>query len=151
MVFPALSETWEAFPTGDDAAMTLLDRGHGGDGAWRALRILVVEGDALIQMLLCETLLSMGHQVCGTAFTETEAVEAAARLRPELMIVDARLARGGGGVAAVERVLADRWTPHIFVSGAKLASATLHPRAVTLQKPFQDRDLADAIARAMAD
>jgi chemotaxis response regulator CheB len=115
----------------------------------RALRILVVEDDALIQMLVCETLVSMGHEICGAAFSEAEAIEAAAASRPDIMIVDANLGRGSG-ITAVGRILADRWTPHVFVSGAKLASEALHPRAVTLQKPFQDHDLARAMARALA-
>ena len=121
-----------------------------GDGAVpRALRVMVVEDDALIQMLVCETLVSMGHVVCAAAATEAEAVEAAARALPDLIIVDAHLARGSG-VAAMSRILAERWTPHVFVSGAKLAGETLHPRAVTLQKPYQDHELGRAMARAMA-
>ena len=115
----------------------------------RALRILVIEDDALIQMLVCETLVSMGHEICAAAATEAEAVEAAARSRPDLMIVDAHLAKGSG-VAAVGRILAERWTPHVFVSGASLPRDSLHPRAVTLQKPFQEHDLARAMAKALA-
>jgi len=38
------------------------------------LRILVVEDDALLQMLMCETLTCMGHEVCAVAATEAEAV-----------------------------------------------------------------------------
>ena len=121
-----------------------IDRGS----AHRALRILVVEDDALIQMLVCETLVSMGHEICATASAEAEAVDAAARARPDLMIVDAHLGRGSG-VAAVGRILADRWTPHVFVSGDKLSREGLHPRAVVLQKPYQDHDLAKAMARAL--
>jgi CheY-like chemotaxis protein len=116
----------------------------------RALRILVIEDDALIQMLMCETLISMGHRICATAATEAQAVEAAARSQPDLMIVDAHLAQGNG-VTAVNRILTERWTPHVFVSGDSLLAGTLHPRAVTLQKPFQEHDLARAMALALAE
>lgn len=126
-------------------------KGDGKNGVRdsRVLRILVIEDDALIQMLVCETLISMGHEVCAAVRTEDEAVQAAARWRPDLVIVDAHLA-GGSGIAAMGRILADRWTPHVFVSGARLASASLDPRAVILQKPYQDHDLARAMARALA-
>src|ERR1700719_4544619 len=59
----------------------------------KALRVLVIEDDALIAMLLSELLAGMGHDVCATAATEADAVTAATRHRPDLMIVDARLGR----------------------------------------------------------
>ena len=40
----------------------------------KALRVLVIEDDALIAMLLSELLAGMGHDVCATAATEAEAV-----------------------------------------------------------------------------
>ena len=48
----------------------------------KALRVLVIEDDALIAMLLAELLAGMGHDVCATAATEAEAVIAAARSKP---------------------------------------------------------------------
>jgi DNA-binding response OmpR family regulator len=70
----------------------------------KALRVLVVEDDALIAMLLGEMFPSMGHDVCATAATEAEAVSAATRYHPDLMIVDAGLGRGSG-VSAMEEIL----------------------------------------------
>jgi CheY-like chemotaxis protein len=52
------------------------------------LCILVVEGDALIGMLLEEMVVGLGHGVCGVVTTESDAVSAAARYRPHLMLVD---------------------------------------------------------------
>jgi CheY-like chemotaxis protein len=51
----------------------------------KALRVLVVEDDALIVMLLSELLVGMGHDVCAIAGTEAEAVSAATRYDPDLM------------------------------------------------------------------
>jgi len=62
----------------------------------KALRVVVIEDDALIAMLLTEMLAGMGHDVCATAATEAEAVSAATRYDPDLMIVDAGLGRGSG-------------------------------------------------------
>src|SRR2546423_15643612 len=72
----------------------------------KALRVLVIEDDALIAMLLAELLACMGHDVCATAATEAEAVSAAARSRPDLMIVDAGLGRGNGVVAGADIIRA---------------------------------------------
>ncbi len=40
----------------------------------KPLRILVVEDDALIAMVLGELLTAMGHEVCDTAATQADAV-----------------------------------------------------------------------------
>jgi two-component system, response regulator PdtaR len=72
--------------------------------AQRSLRVLIVEDDAIISMLLAELLAELGYDVCATAATEAEAVAAAIRDKPDLMIVDARL-RGGSGVSAVAEIL----------------------------------------------
>ena len=66
----------------------------------KRLRIVVVEDDALVGMLLAETLVEMGHEVFEIVATEAEAVAAAARHKPDLMIVDVRL-REGNGVCAI--------------------------------------------------
>ena len=113
-----------------------------------ALRILVVEDDSVIGFLLSEMLAEIGHEVCGVARTENEAVEAACRMKPDLMIVDASLAAGtGAGVMA--RVLSTGPMPHVFMSGLP-AAPTLHG-AVSLLKPFSQDALMRGIATSMAD
>ncbi len=113
-----------------------------------ALRILVVEDDALIGMLLAEMLEGMGHHVSPVAATEADAVTAAARYRPDLMIVDARLG-AGSGISAVEEILRNGPVPHVFVSGDTSRIQALRPDAVVLQKPFREAALVQAIQRAL--
>ena len=114
----------------------------------RALRILVVEDEAVIAMLLAEVLSGMGHGVCAIETTEADAVAAAVRCRPDLMIVDARLG-DGCGISAVEKMLRAGFVPHLFVSGDALRVQVRRPGAVVLQKPFLESDLARAIQRAL--
>jgi CheY-like chemotaxis protein len=113
-----------------------------------ALRVLVVEDEAVIAMLFAEVLTGMGHDVCAIESTEADAVAAAVRYRPDLMIVDARLG-DGSGVSAVEEILRTRFVPHVFVSGDTLRDQALSPGAVVLQKPFVESDLVRAIQRAL--
>lgn len=113
-----------------------------------ALRILIVEDEALIGLLFADLLGSMGHNVCAVAANEIDAVAAAARYLPDLMIVDVRLGLGSG-LAAVAEILRARFIPHVFVSGDPSAVHTLRPDAVTLQKPFFASDLTRAIQRAL--
>ena len=112
----------------------------------KPLRILLVEDDASIGILLAEMLDEMGHVVSGIEATEAGAVRAALRDRPDLMIVDARL-REGSGVAAIETILRIAPIPHILMSGDRLPSGRTH--AVTLRKPFMYRDLVHAMGRAV--
>jgi len=115
----------------------------------RALRILVAEDNAVIGALLAEMLEGMGHNVCAIAATEADAVAAAVRCRPDLMIVDVRLG-DGSGVAAVEKIRRAEFVPHLFVSGDISRIRVLRPGAVVVQKPFHERDLARAIQRALS-
>jgi two-component system, response regulator PdtaR len=125
---------------------TLSEKSRGAEPA--ALRILVIEDNALIAMLLEATLSDMGYAVCAVEATETGAVAAAALHRPDLLIVDAGLSEGSG-VSAVDRILRDGFVPHVFVSGADLKPEMLDSRAVRLTKPYDQRALVTAIQRAL--
>jgi CheY-like chemotaxis protein len=114
-----------------------------------AFRVLVIEDDALIAMLLAELLASMGHDVCATAASEAEAVSAATRYDPDLMIVDAGLGRGSG-VSAVEEILRAGPLAHLFVSGDAERVRRRRPDAIVVRKPFREAELARAIDVALA-
>lgn len=113
------------------------------------LRILLVEDELLIAMLLTELLEGLGHEVSEVEVTQSGAVLSAARSRPDLMIVDSHL-REGSGVAAVSEILTAGFMPHIFISGDPLHGQNLHPSAIVVEKPFDDTTLITAIDRAMA-
>ena len=110
-------------------------------------RILVVEDDAIIGLLLAETLASLGHDVCAVEATEAGAVAAAALHRPDLMIVDVSLA-DGSGIAAMKQINRAAPVPHLFMSG-HTRHVAIHG-AVLLTKPFRETDLVQAIGRALA-
>jgi two-component system, response regulator PdtaR len=114
----------------------------------KVLRVLVVEDEILIGMLLADALGAMGYDVCAIEATETGAVAAAARCKPDLMIVDARLG-DGSGVSAVEEILRTGWIPHVFISGETATIQALRPDAIVIQKPFRDMDLNRAIQRVL--
>ena len=112
-----------------------------------AVRILIVEDDAAIGPLLAETLVGLGYEVCGVETTEAGAVSAAARHRPDLMIVDVNLA-GGSGLAATACIARVAPVPHLFMSGHTRQADM--PGEILLTKPFRVADLAQAIGRALA-
>jgi two-component system, response regulator PdtaR len=114
----------------------------------KALRVLLVEDDTMISMLLAEMLEEMGYDVCAIEATVAGAVTAAAQYRPDLMIVDGRLG-DGSGVLAVEEILRTGFVPHVFISGNISRVQALRPGAVVLQKPFNEAELTRAIQRAL--
>jgi CheY-like chemotaxis protein len=115
----------------------------------QSLRIFIVEDDALIALLLEDVLGEMGHEVCGSESGEGEAIAAALRCKPDLMIVDEHLGQGSG-MAVVDAVLRNGAVPHLFVSGDARRIRALRPDAIVIEKPFFEVDLARAIQRAMA-
>ncbi len=115
----------------------------------RALRVLVIEDNALIGLDLADMLTDMGHDVCGIEATEPDAVASAARSHPDLMLVDAGL-RLGNGLSAMKAILRAGFVAHIFMSGHVLPREEMSPRAVVLQKPFAADELRVAIGRALA-
>jgi CheY-like chemotaxis protein len=111
-------------------------------------RILIVEDDALMAMILEELPAAMGHEVCDTSATQTDAVAAAARLKPDLMIVDGAL-RQGNGVSAVEGITRTGPLPHVFLSGDGGRISAARPDSIVVRKPFRLNELSKAIDTAM--
>jgi CheY-like chemotaxis protein len=114
----------------------------------KALRVLVVEDDALIGLLLGELLAGMGHKVCAIAATEADAVSAAIRYRPDLIVVDAGLGRGSG-ISAIDEILRAGSLAHVFISGDADMVRAHRPEAVILKKPFWKAELVKAIEVAL--
>ncbi len=114
-----------------------------------AQRVLVIEDDAIIGMLYEDLLAEMGHGMCAIATTAADAVAAAAKYKPDLIIADASL-RDGSGVAAVQEILRSGLVSHLFVSGDPAGVRILMPSAIIVQKPFLDSDLTRAIQNALA-
>jgi CheY-like chemotaxis protein len=110
------------------------------------LRVLLVEDDAIIGALLAELLSLLGHDVCAIVQTEADAVAAAARYEPELILVDVTL-KQGDGVSAMRRISATSAASYVFMTGT--GRHDIPVGAVILQKPFLEADLLRALTQAM--
>ncbi len=108
----------------------------------------MAEDDPIIGVLLGDVLVGLGHEVCAIVDTEAETIESALTLKPDLMIVDARLG-AGSGPEAVARILDHVYIPHIFISGDVTTLRRLGLHAVVLEKPFNEADLHGAISLAI--
>ncbi|MGY2736893.1 response regulator [Sphingomonas sp. UYP23] len=108
-------------------------------------RIVIVEDDVLIAMDLADLLIAMGHEVCAIVSSESEAVAAATRWKPNLMIVDANLSEGSG-VSAMREILARGFVAHLYITGDPVQLLKVVPDAVVVAKPFNMRGLATGMA-----
>jgi DNA-binding NarL/FixJ family response regulator len=81
------------------------------------MRVLIVEDDPLAAIHLAEMVSDFGHQACGTAATVREAVEQADASRPDVALMDLRLARGDNGIEAARLLQQRHGLRCIFVSG----------------------------------
>jgi len=116
-------------------------------------RILIVEDESLIALDLSRRLPKMGYQVCATVATGEEAVEHAARLQPDLVLMDICLRGAMDGIAAAAAIRAHGDVPVVFLTANSdemtIGRAKLSHPASFLLKPFKERELHIGIDMAL--
>jgi CheY-like chemotaxis protein len=112
-------------------------------------RVLVVEDELMIRMLLEGMLTDLGHTVAAEAGGIDDAVAIAKKGAFDVAVLDVNL--NGQPVTPVVEILIERRVPFIFASGYGLRGVPEAYRTIpTLQKPFQADALAEAIKTAMS-
>ena len=81
------------------------------------MRVLIVEDDFIIGMHLGELVVDLGHEVCATVASASDALAQAATLNPNVVLMDLRLAKGSSGLDAARELHARHALRCIFVSG----------------------------------
>jgi len=112
-------------------------------------RILIVEDELMIRMLLEDMLSELGHSVAAEAARVEEALEAAKSADFDLAILDVNL--NGEPISPVADVLAARGTPFVFATGyGERGLPESHRDRPTLKKPFQLEGLRQTLESALA-
>jgi CheY-like chemotaxis protein len=111
-------------------------------------RILVVEDEFLIRMLLEDMLTDLGYELAGVAGRVEEAAELAKTKDFDLAILDVNL--DGHDVYPVADLITQRGLPFMFVTGygGRGMPAPYRDRP-TLQKPFQLDELRRMLAQLL--
>lgn len=112
-----------------------------------AARVLVVEDEILVAMLMEDYLRDLGYEVIGPAMRLERGLELARSERLDFAVLDVNL------VSEVSFPIADalkaRDIPFIFATGAGRQGLTpQHKGAVMLHKPFDLSDLESALGAA---
>lgn len=112
-------------------------------------RVLLVEDEALISMLVAECLEQLGCKVVGTAARLDEAVQKARALPMDLAVLDINLA--GKLSYPVADILSSRGIPFVFATGYGADGLPDALRGVpVVSKPFRRTQLGDALKEAMS-
>lgn len=115
-------------------------------------RIVIVEDDVFIRLDEMTHLRAAGHTVVGTADSALDAVRVVERERPDLVVMDVRLAGDRDGIEAAIEIWERFAIRSLFVS-ANLDSAARKKAAAAnpvgfVEKPFTPHGLVAAVSAA---
>ena len=113
--------------------------------------VLIIEDEPLISMQLEDLVRSLGHDICGTAATRTQALQVVTEHRPGLVLADIQLADGSSGLDAVDDILAIGEVPVIFITAypERLLTGSRPEPTYLITKPFQESTVRAAISQAL--
>ena len=116
-----------------------------------ATRVLIIEDEPLISMQLEDIVRALGHDICGTAATRTQAREIITRETPGLVLADIQLADGSSGLDAVDDILAIDDVPVIFITAypERLLTGDRPEPTYLITKPFHEATVRAAISQAL--
>ena len=113
------------------------------------LRVLVVEDEMMVSMLIEDMLTDLGCQVVGPASRLDEAMELAATSELDCAVLDVNL--GGQPIFPLADLLRERGRPFAFATGYGDAGLREVDRGTpVLQKPFREGDLARVLGELRA-
>ena len=109
-------------------------------------RILVVEDEALVAMLVEDALIDAGFAVIGPARSVSQALELLKAEPLDAAVLDLNL--GGENSVSVADALAARGIPFLVATGYGAAGLPAHPKHIpVLPKPYDPADLTVVLER----
>lgn len=119
----------------------------------RARRILIVDDEFLIAWDLEHTLTAAGLTVVGIAATAECAVHAAERHRPDLVVMDVRLAGSQDGIDAAVEIWRRFHIRSLFITGNPEDTRSRRAEAANavgvIAKPYRDDEVVGTLCEAL--
>jgi CheY-like chemotaxis protein len=127
------------------------------DAANRELRerllgsVLIVEDNFLVAEHLASVLETFGHDITAVARTADDAIAAAQRRRPAVVLADVELGSSKSGIDAVAAIRERGRVPTVYVTAypERVLAAPHTDSALVVTKPFEDGRLREAVAAAL--
>jgi DNA-binding response OmpR family regulator len=112
------------------------------------LKVLIAEDQLLIADQLEECLTASGYHVCGIARTVEEGVALGELHKPDLAVLDVRLAKDGYGPEIAHRLNSRRNFGVLYATGDDVRNSrlTLADGDASIQKPYRVEDVVLALA-----
>lgn len=114
-------------------------------------KVLIIEDEPIISLDLQSIVREMGHDVVATATTRDEAVRAARRTGPGLVLADIKLADGSSGIDAVRQILSELEVPIVFITAypERLLTGERPEPTFLVTKPFVPETVRVAVSQAL--
>lgn len=112
------------------------------------LKVLIAEDELMTADLMEDFLTRNGYDVCGIARTVDEGVALAELHKPDLAVLDVRLARGDRGPEIVRRLNSSRGKLGVlYATGddARNSTLTVSDGEASIAKPYRPEDLVRAL------
>lgn len=136
----------------EEDAVELADAGAREIESGLASNVLIIEDEAIIAIELQTLVEDLGHSVIGIARTHAAANALTARVEPDLVLADIRLADGSSGIDAVTDLLAMQGeTPVIFITAypERLLTGERPEPTYLIRKPYKVAQVRAAIEQAL--
>ncbi|MCZ0899319.1 diguanylate cyclase, partial [Microcoleus sp. HI-ES] len=116
-------------------------------------KILIVEDESIIAEDISDSLISLGYRITGMVYSGEEAIESAAKLRPDLVLMDVNLQGEIDGITAAEEIRLRFQIPVVYLT-AYADETTLRRVNSTkpfgyIVKPFEEKNLHTTIQLAL--
>jgi len=113
--------------------------------------VLIIEDEPLIALDIQTLVEQLGHDVMTIARTHREAVRAALKRHPGLILADIQLADGSSGLDAVNEILGTQEVPVIFITAfpERFLTGQAPEPAFLITKPFSADSVKAVISQAL--
>lgn len=114
-------------------------------------KVLIIEDEPIISLDLRSIMHELGHEVTAIATTYDEAVLAAQRNRPGLVLADIKLADGSSGIDAVRDILNGGEVPTVFITAypERLLTGERPEPTFLVTKPFVPETVRATVSQAL--
>lgn len=118
-------------------------------------KVLIVEDDMIIAMVLERMILKLNHEVLDKIVTGQEAIQYTTEQNPDLILMDIQLKDDIDGITAMEEIRKNSDVPVIYITGNSDPHYLEKARATNfvnyLIKPIQMSDLKESVNKAFKD
>lgn len=114
-------------------------------------KVLIIEDEPIISLDLRSIMQEMGHEVTAIATTYDEALIAARRTRPGLVLADIKLADGSSGIDAARSILDEGEVPVVFITAypERLLTGERPEPTFLVTKPFIPETVRATVSQAL--